>query len=163
MERVGLAMAPKTRRVIDVNLFAQYILDGQISQHDHPPMCLEQPSPKVESLTDSDIQFEDLKSFDAGEKSQDGKTVSSFDSIEITSYTELYSPDAGLNDERLRNGSITDMAITKQQESGLYGVISPTHVSAMATSDSPSFVHNELENNISLSSPDCGDSFLFLR
>jgi len=161
MERVGRAVVPKTRPVLDVNLFAQYILDGQISQHDHPPMYLEQPSPKAEPLTDSDIQFEDLKSCDTGEKFQDGKTGSSFGSIEITSYTELYSPDAGLNDDRLRNNNLTDMAITKQQESGSCGTISPTHDCIMATSDSPSLVHDELENNISLSSPNCGDSFFF--
>jgi len=157
IERVGLAMAPKTRHILDVNLFAQYILDGQISKRDHPPMCLEQPSPKAEFLTDSDDQFEDLESCDAGEKSQHGKTGSSSGSIEITSYTELYSLDGGLNDERLRNGSLTDLVIMKQQESGSYDTISPTKDCVMA-SYSPSFVQDDLEN-ISLSPRDYGDSF----
>jgi len=154
MERVGLALAP-ARYILDVNLFAQYILDGQISQVDHPPMCLEQPSPKAEFLTDSDIQYEDPESRDAGEKSLDGKTGSYFSCKEITNYTELYA--LGLHDENLRNRSLKDCMITREQEYGSYG--SPTHDCRMATSCSPSFVHDELENNISLSTPDCNDHF----
>jgi len=160
MKRVGLAAVPKTRHRLDVNLFAEYILDGQISKYDHPPMCLEQPSPKAELLADSDIQYEDLEFCDDQDKPKDGKSGSSLGSIKITSYTELYSLDAGLNDKR-KSGSPIDLAITKQRESGSYGTVSPIRDCVMTTSDSPSFVHDELENIILLSPTDSGDCYVY--
>jgi len=156
MERVGLALVPKIRKILDVNLFAQNILDGHNSQLDHPPMCLEQTSPKAEFL---DIQFEDLEYRDAGEKSQVGKIGSSLGSKEITDYTELYTHNPRLYDEHLRNGSLIDCKITMEQESGSYCTYSLMQDCLMATSRSPSFVYDDLENNLSLSAPDCDGHF----
>lgn len=145
-QRVGVAVVPKKRQMLDVNLFAQYILNGKMSQFDHPPMCLEQPSPKAALLNDTYIQFEDIESRDVGEKSPDGKSGSSFGSREIMSYTELYSPDIGLNNEHMTNINLIDVVIAKQQESGTYGTMSPSKDSFMDMSRSPSFAHDELQN-----------------
>jgi len=72
MERVGLAMVPKDRHMIDLNLFAEYILAKEISNHDDPPTCRDPGSPTIEHLADSDIPFEDLGSYDYYEKQSEG-------------------------------------------------------------------------------------------
>jgi len=72
MERVGLAVVPKERHMIDLNLFAEYILDKRISNHDDPPTCREPGSPTIEHLADSGIPFEDLGSYDFDEKQSEG-------------------------------------------------------------------------------------------
>jgi len=159
MQRVGVAVVPKKRHMLDVNLFAQYILDGKISQLDHPPMCTEQPSPQAALLVDTDIQFEDIESRDIGEKSPGGKSGSSLGSREIMSYTELYSTNSGLNNEHSTNINLLDVVIAKQQESGWYGTMSPSQDCLMETSRSPSFVHDEFENDMLFNVPDCGDNF----
>jgi len=159
IERVGVAVVPKKQHMLDVNLFAQYILNGKISHRDHPPMCIEQPSPKAALLTDTDIQFEDIESRDVEENSLDGKSGSSLGSREIMSYTELYSPNIGLNNEHLTNINLIDVVKAKQKESGTYDTISPNKDCFMEMSRSPSSVHNELQNNFLLCVPDCGNNF----
>jgi len=83
-ERVGLAVPPKSRHMIDVNLFAQKLLNGLISPSDPPPMCLEKQFLGADTLSDTNISFENLKSSALEIKSP------RFDK-EITCYTQLYS------------------------------------------------------------------------
>jgi len=71
--------------MLDVDLFAQYLLNGQISPLDQPPMRIEYRSSKIEQLSNSDIDFEHMESCGLKGKS----TV--FNNREIMCYTQLYS------------------------------------------------------------------------
>jgi len=151
MGRVGRAVVPKTRHMLDVNLFAQYILDGKISQIEKPPMCLEQRSPKDELLTDSDILFEDIRSPVDEEKSPDIKTCSYGEGKEITSYTQLYTPDVTLVDDHLRHCSPVDQVVES------HSLRSPNDDIHMASSVSASIMNEDWENKVTLYANDWGD------
>jgi len=135
MERVGRALVPKERHMIDLNSFAEYILDKQISNHDDPLTFREQGSPSIGQLTDSDILFEDLGSYDHDEKQSEGNW-------EIKSYTQLHLLDAELN-----NLSPTLEFIANQQELGYYDITSPPKLSRMLTSSTQSPSDYAWENN----------------
>jgi len=136
MERVGLALVPKERYVIDLNLFAQYIQDKQISHLENPPMCLQQESPR----TESGIQFDDLGSGDYDEKQSEGNW-------EIASYSPLKSSDATL--DNLAFSSPMKIA-ANQQELGYYHMTSSIKHSRMAMSRGPSPEQDEWENTARL-------------
>jgi len=90
IDRVGLAVPPRNAYVLDVNLFAKYLLGTQESQLKLPPTCLK-PSLEGKVSTDSDVSFEDLSSCD--ERVKNCKTALSSNKRKITSYTQLYSSD----------------------------------------------------------------------
>jgi len=141
MERDGLAVVPKKRHMIDLNLFAEYILDKQISKHDDPPTYREQGSHKIEHLKDSDIPYEDLGFYDYDEKQSEGNR-------DIMNYTHLYSSDAKLNG--LNVGSPVIELIANQQDLGYYDITSPTEQSPMVMSGTPSPEQYDWENNAPL-------------
>jgi len=95
--------------VLDVDLFAQYLLNGQISPLDQPPMRIEYRSSKKEQMSDSDIAFEDMESC--------GMKSAVFNEREITCYTQLCSKSG--SDVKVTGGnSPMDMLSQKGRDGG---------------------------------------------
>jgi len=111
--------------VLDVDLFAQYLLNGQISPLDQPPILIEYRSSKMEQMSDSDIAFEDMES--CGLK---GKSAV-FNEREITCYTQLYSKSG--SDVKVTGGnSPMDMLYQNGRDGGSQNTVSLTEGSYLA-------------------------------
>jgi len=154
IDRVGLAVPPRNRYILDVNLFAKYLLDTQVSQFKQPPICVK-PSLDGKLSTDSDVSFEDLSSCD--EKVKYGKTGLRLSRREITSYTQLYS--AHMLDKEVDGGSPKHevSASAWQKEGSSMSTSSPTGDSHMTSCSSVSLLQDELENKLSLNGIDWGN------
>jgi len=109
-QSVGLALPPTTCHKIDVNLFAHYLLNKQITQKDPPPTCFEWASSNCELSTDSDIPFEE----DCSLGSVKLNTKFSSNDKTLTSYTQLYSSTIPSNEK----ASPTSDFFTIQQAEG---------------------------------------------
>jgi len=101
-EHIGIALPPKACHVLNVDLFAQYLLNGQISTLDQPPMRIEDRSPKIEQMSNSDISLENMKFCDLNFES----TV--LNDRDITCYTQLYSK-SGSDENVMGSNSPMDM------------------------------------------------------
>lgn len=150
MERVGRALVTNTRHILNLNLFAQYILNGRISQIDKLKMCREQQLPKDE-LSDTDTLFEDIRSPGNEEKSSDSKPYSFANVNEIMSYTELYTPDIRLRDDHLKNCSPINQVVDS------HSIRSPNQDTHMALSISPSIMNENCDYNVALYGTDWED------
>jgi len=149
-QRVGVAVPPKTCHIIDVNLFAHYLLNGQTFLQDQPPICLEQHSLWCE--TDSDIPFEELDS--AG-----GSTELCLSDEKLTSYTQMYSATVTSNKNPRTQTSPSNDTFTSQQVEGSQSIASPTQYSNMTLSDPVSPVLEEWGSSRAISGSECGRCF----
>lgn len=138
-QRVGLAVPPKTRHTIDVNLFAHYLLNKQIIPKDPPPICVEHRSLKCELFPDSDIPFEDLNSSVHSVTSHNVKTEFSLNDETLTSYTQLYSSTITSNEKASPPNDI----FTWQQAGGSQSTTSPTLESSITCSNPTSLTQEE--------------------
>jgi len=83
IDRVGLAVPPRNMKILDINLFAKYLLGTEDSHL--------QPSLEGQVSTDSDVSFEEFGTCD--ERLKNCKTGLCLSKRKITSYTQLYSSD----------------------------------------------------------------------
>jgi len=154
VDRVGLAVPQRNRYILDVNLFAKYLLDTKDTQLKQLPICLK-PSQEVKLLTDSDISCEDVSS--CHEKVKYCKTGLRFGSAPITSYTELYSFNH-TSDKEFEVGSPKHEVSTSawKKEMSSQSTNSPVD-SHMASCSSVSLLEDELESKLSLNGIDWGN------
>lgn len=155
IDRVGLAVPPRNRYILDVNLFAKYLLGSQESQLKLPPICLK-PSLEGQVSTDSDVSFEDLSSCD--ERVKNSKTGLCLSKRKITSYTQLYSSDHTYAKE-VEDGSQKHevSASPWQKDESSQSTSSPAEDPHMTSCCSFSLWEDELVSKLSLDGVDWGN------
>jgi len=151
IDRVGRAELPDQSYIIDVNLFADSLLKGEISQLDQPPICR---AFEGKPLTYSDFSFVAEPS-GKKVKQRDGKTGLWKDDRKITSYTQLYSSDLTCEKEVEENKVAT---CELQNEGRLPSTFfANTDDPQMATFNSVGLLQEELESNLSSNGIDWGN------
>lgn len=142
--RVGRAEQPKQRYRINVNLFAQSLLNGEISENEEPPMYLEnQPKKSKAAIRDGTEFWEDNR--------------------KVTSYTQLYQSDPTSEkevEERIPKGKVSGAEL--QIEGRLPSTLLPCKVGPeVASTLEISLLPKELESNLSTNGIDWGTNLYY--
>lgn len=142
--RVGRAEQLKQAYIIDVNKFAQSLLNGKISEHEDPPMYLWNPPLK------SKLSYRDGTEFWKVNR-------------KVTSYTQLYQSDPTSEkevEERIPEGKVSGAEL--QIEGRLPSTLSPcTDDPEVASSLEISLLPKELESNLSSNGIDWGNNLYY--
>jgi len=155
IDRVGLAVPPRNGYILDVDLFAKYLLntkDSKVKQQ--LPMCFK---PCSQLYSYSDNFYEDINSCE--EEVKYFETGLGLGRATITSYTKLYSSEH-TSEEEFEDGSAKQEVTTsawKKQVSSL-STNSLVEDPYILSSSSISLLHDELESTISLNGLDWGNS-----
>jgi len=157
IDRVGLAVPPRNGYILDVDLFAKYLLntkDSKVKQQ--LPMCFK-PCSEVQLYSYSDNFYEDINSCE--EEVKYFKTGLGLGRASITSYTKLYSSEQTSEEEfedRSAKQEVTTSAWKKQVSS--LSTNSLVEDSYILSSSSISLLQDELESKILLNGIDWGNS-----
>jgi len=154
IDRVGLAVLPRNRYILDVNLFAKYLQDTKDSQLKEMPMCLKQSQEGTQS-TYLDISCEDNSSCD--DKVKYCKKELHSDGEKITTYIELYSLDH-TSEMEFEDGSSKHEASTSAWKKEVSSTSSNVEDSQMASCSSVSLLRDELESKLSLNGIEWGNN-----
>jgi len=148
IDRVGLAVPPRNFKIIDIKLFANYLLGAQQSGF--------QPSLENRLVTDSDVSFEDRNTCD--ERSKNCKTGLFESKRNITSYTQLYSSDH-TSDKEVEDTSpkFQVSASVWHKDESSQSTSSPDTDHYMTSCCSFSLLEDEFENKLSLDGVDWGN------
>jgi len=153
INRVGVAVPQENRDVLDLNLFAKYLLDTHGSQLKQQQRCLELSEEDPES-TETDISFEDLSSDEVLKCSKSGLLSRKG---KITSYTQLYNLRQTLNKE-VEDGGYEVSGSTCQKEERTWSTRStPEHAHMTPCSSIISLLDCELESKLSWDGIDWGN------
>jgi len=148
IDRVGLAIPPRNMKILDVNLFAKYLLGAQDSQL--------QPWLERHVSRDSDVSFEDLST--CGERLKNSKTGLFLSKRKVTSYTQLYSSDHTSDKEGEDKSPKSQVsASVSQKDESSQSTSSPATDHHMTSCCSFSLLEDELESKLSLDGVDWGN------
>merc|ERR1719173_359886 len=148
IDRVGLAIPPRNMKILDVNLFAKYLLGAQDSQL--------QPWLERHVSRDSDVSFEDLST--CGERLKNSKAGLFLSKRKVTSYTQLYSSDHTSDKEGEDKSPKSQVsASVSQKDESSQSTSSPATDHHMTSCCSFSLLEDELESKLSLDGVDWGN------
>jgi len=102
--RVGVAVTPRKQHVIDVNSFANQLLDRKISPKDQPPTCVLERREVGKRWINGHSSYEDFGFRSEPRRFSGGKTGFHFADKDITSYRQLKSTNFVFN--RYKQGKI---------------------------------------------------------
>jgi len=139
--RVGRAEQAQKTYIIDVNLFAQSLLDGKISKYEEPPIYLWNQPWKSKGAT------------------RDGMECYK-DDRKVTSYTQLYQSDPTSEkevEERITQGKVSGAELQIERRSPSSLLTCTGDPSSLEISLLP----KELESNLSLSGIDWGNNLYY--
>jgi len=153
--RVGLAVPPKVQHVIDLNLFAQYLLDRNISPREQPPICVVDRSEVGEIPKKSHSLFGNLCSGAGVSRYPFGNSEFAVEKEDITSYNQLFMSNCG-SDKNDRGYCDPEDDDFVRPLKGVQSLIRPTPAVCMALSSSANLVYDGYGNNKSFFSGEHG-------
>lgn len=140
--RVGVAVPPRRQHVIDLNSFAEQLLERKISPEDQPPICVLDRLRVGEELIKSHSPFADLRSSSSYPGGGIGFDV---DNKDITSNSQVYSPNFVFDKHEL--GNVKDEVFIRHVNGSPQSTIWATPDLFMPLSRSKNFMQDECGNN----------------
>jgi len=161
--RVGIAVPPRRQHVLDLNLFAKYLLEKKISPQDQPPVCILDWSQEGKMLTKSRSTFEDVGSSLMSCPDE----TSGFHSAnnDVTIFNQHYSLNFGLEENERRPCNPKDGVFMRHFKAGSKSTIRPTPETYMAmTISSPARpIDDKSGNNHLFFCGECGKGSMHSR
>lgn len=153
-----MAVPSENCYTLDVNLFAQHLLEGQITHLDQPPICLQKRALKGELLIDPDISLELLAACDQNVDYENKEEGLSINNAKITSYTQLYSSDyTSDKDVEVSSSSAKGSSAAFKNERKANSTSSSTDNSTSESTNSVSLVQNGVESILAMNGIDWGN------